>query len=34
MVEKLLETAMLDSEQLALKKESIDLIDLAEKIGF
>ena len=32
MVEKLLETAMLDSEQLALKKESIDLIDLAERL--
>jgi signal transduction histidine kinase len=32
MVEKLLETAMLDSEQLVLKKESIDLINLAERL--
>ena len=32
MVEKLLETATLDSEQLMLKKESINLIDLVEKI--
>ncbi|WP_299012755.1 HAMP domain-containing sensor histidine kinase [uncultured Polaribacter sp.] len=31
MVEKLLETATLDSEQLILKKESVDIIDLIEK---
>ncbi len=32
MVEKLLETATLDSEKLLLKKESINLIDLADKL--
>ncbi|MFD2568648.1 sensor histidine kinase [Pseudotenacibaculum haliotis] len=32
MVEKLLETATLDSERLILKKEQIDLIDLTSKI--
>ena len=32
MVEKLLETAMLDSEQLVLKKETVDIVDIAEKV--
>ena len=32
MVEKLLETATLDSEQLMLKKESLDIVELVEKI--
>lgn len=32
MVEKLLETATLDSEQLLLKKEATNLVDLADKI--
>ncbi|WP_405609375.1 sensor histidine kinase [Polaribacter sp. Asnod1-A03] len=32
MVEKLLETATLDSEQLILKKETIDIVDLIEKL--
>jgi two-component system phosphate regulon sensor histidine kinase PhoR len=32
MVEKLLETATLDSENLLLKKESLDIVDFAEKI--
>ena len=32
MVEKLLETATLDSEKLILKKENIDLVDLASRI--
>ena len=31
MVEKLLETATLDSEQLLLKKETVDIIDVIEK---
>lgn len=34
MVEKLLETAMLDSEQLVLKKETIDIVDIAEKVVY
>lgn len=33
MVEKLLETATLDSEKLILKKESIDLVDLISRIA-
>ena len=33
MVEKLLETATLDSEKLILKKESIDLVDLISRIS-
>jgi two-component system phosphate regulon sensor histidine kinase PhoR len=32
MVEKLLETATLDSEQLLLKKETIDIVDVTEKL--
>jgi len=32
MVEKLLETATLDSEQLLLKKETIDIVEVAEKL--
>jgi two-component system phosphate regulon sensor histidine kinase PhoR len=32
MVEKLLETATLDSEQLLLKKENIDIVNVADKI--
>ncbi len=32
MVEKLLETATLDSEQLLLKKETIDIVELTEKL--
>ena len=32
MVEKLLETATLDSEQLLLKKESIDVVEMTEKL--
>jgi two-component system phosphate regulon sensor histidine kinase PhoR len=32
MVEKLLETATLDSEQLVLKKESVDVVEMTEKI--
>ena len=32
MVEKLLETATLDSEQLILKKEPIDIVEMTEKI--
>jgi len=32
MVEKLLETATLDSEQLILKKETIDIVDITEKL--
>jgi signal transduction histidine kinase len=32
MVEKLLETATLDSEQLILKKETIDMVSLAERL--
>ena len=32
MVEKLLETATLDSEQLLLKKETIDVVELTEKL--
>jgi hypothetical protein len=32
MVEKLLETASLDSEQLLLKKETVDIIELIEKL--
>ncbi|WP_420571982.1 sensor histidine kinase [Kordia sp.] len=32
MVEKLLETATLDSEKLLLKKESLDIVDFVEKI--
>lgn len=32
MVEKLLETATLDSEQLLLKKETVDVVDMVEKI--
>lgn len=32
MVEKLLETATLDSEQLLLKKETIDLVELVERL--
>ena len=34
MVEKLLETAMLDSEQLVLKKETVDIVDIAEKVVY
>lgn len=33
MVEKLLETATLDSEQLLLKKETIDIVSITEKLG-
>jgi signal transduction histidine kinase len=32
MVEKLLETAMLDSEQLVLKKETVDIVSIAEGV--
>ena len=32
MVEKLLETATLDSEQLLLKKETIDIVELTERL--
>lgn len=32
MVEKLLETATLDSEQLVLKKENVDIVEMTEKI--
>ena len=32
MVEKLLETATLDSEQLLLEKETIDVVELTEKL--
>ena len=32
MVEKLLETATLDSEQLLLKKETIDIVEVVEKL--
>lgn len=34
MVEKLLETATLDSEQLLLKKETIDVVEMAERIVY
>ncbi|ARV07441.1 two-component sensor histidine kinase [Polaribacter sp. SA4-10] len=32
MVEKLLETAMLDSEQLVLKKETVDIVNILERL--